>query len=76
MFRVEGLKEVVGRGVWVAKEGRERRRTLRERGCGVGDWAVGWAMFGFLVFFCSWWSRGGFLFSFLCSTSSVVFSGL
>lgn len=59
MFRVEGLKEVVGRGVWVAKEGRERRRTLRERGCGVGDWAVGWAMFGFLVFFFklveSWW---------------------
>jgi hypothetical protein len=46
MLRVAGLKEVAGRGVWVAREGRERRRTLRERGCGVEeeDWLLGWAI--------------------------------
>jgi hypothetical protein len=50
MLRVAGLKEVAGRGVWVAREGRERRRTLRERGCGVEeeDWLLGWAILWYL----------------------------
>ena len=42
----DGPKEVVGRGVWVAREGLERRRTLRERECGLADWVVDWAMVG------------------------------
>jgi hypothetical protein len=36
--------EVLGRGVCVAREGRDRRRTLRDRECGLVDWEVGWAM--------------------------------
>lgn len=46
MLRDGGLKEVAGRGVCVAKEGRERRRTFRERGCGVDDedWLLDWAI--------------------------------
>jgi hypothetical protein len=31
MLRDGGLKAVADRGVWVAREGRERRRTFRER---------------------------------------------
>ena len=37
-------KEVVGSGVWVARDGLERRRTLRERECGLVDWVLDWAM--------------------------------
>ena len=37
MLRDGGPKVVAGRGVWVARDGRERRRTLRERECGVDD---------------------------------------
>jgi len=46
MLRDAGLKEVADRGVWVAREGRDRRRTLRERGCGVddGNWLLAWAI--------------------------------
>jgi hypothetical protein len=36
--------EVLGSGVCVAREGRDRRRTFRERECGLVDWEVGRAM--------------------------------
>lgn len=36
--------EVTGSGVCVAREGRERRRTLRDRECGLVDWEWDWAM--------------------------------
>ena len=42
-------KEVVGSGVWVARDGLERRRTLRERECGLVDWVLDWAMARVLV---------------------------
>jgi hypothetical protein len=43
-------KEVVGRGVWVARDGLERRRTLRERECGlVLDWVLNWAMVDVII---------------------------
>ena len=42
-------KEVVGSGVWVARDGLERRRTLRERECGLVDWVLDWAMAGVMV---------------------------
>jgi hypothetical protein len=44
-------KEVVGSGVWVARDGLERRRTLRERECGLVDWVLDWAMVGRNGFF-------------------------
>jgi hypothetical protein len=40
----ENPNMVLGRGVCVAREGRDRRRTFRERECGLVDWEVGWAM--------------------------------
>lgn len=42
-------KKVGGRGVWVARDGLERRRTLRERECGLVEWALDWAMVGVVV---------------------------
>jgi hypothetical protein len=49
-LRDGGLKEVAGRGVWVARDGRERRRTLRERGCGADeDWLLDWAILWFFL---------------------------
>ena len=44
-----GPKEVVGSGVWVARDGLERRRTLRERECGLVVWVLDWAMARVLV---------------------------
>lgn len=43
-------KEVDGRGVWVARDGLERRRTLRDRECGLVAWVLDWAMVGVMVF--------------------------
>jgi hypothetical protein len=37
-------KEVGGSGVWVARDGLDRRRTLRERECGLVVWELDWAM--------------------------------
>lgn len=45
----EEPRVVLGRGVWVAREGRERRRTLRERECAiVGEFGCG-LMLGFYL---------------------------
>lgn len=51
MLSDAGLKAVADRGVWVAREGRERRRTFRERGCGGDDedWVLGWAIMRFVL---------------------------
>jgi hypothetical protein len=33
----------------VARDGLERRRTLRERECGLVDWVLDWAMVAVIV---------------------------
>jgi hypothetical protein len=67
MLRDGGLKAVADRGVWVAREGRERRRTFRERGCGVDDedWAILWCSCEMMI-----------VFYFLCSLSCGVISSM
>ena len=42
-------KEVAGSGVWVARDGLERRRTLRERECALVDWMLDWAMVDLMI---------------------------
>jgi hypothetical protein len=34
----------------VARDGLERRRTLRDRECGLVDWGLNWAMAGVVSF--------------------------